>query len=125
MDSPQIVIVEDEAIIALELKFILEAKGFRIPKILTTGEQAVNYILKHSPDLVLMDIRIKGRLDGIQAVQQIKKSKKVPVIFLTGNTDLISAQQIKQTRPVAILNKPVAEWELMEAIEQALDSRKA
>lgn len=124
MNSYQILIVEDEAIIALELKLILEANGFKTLKIATSGEEAIELAEEYFPDLILMDIRIKGELDGVKAALKIKQSRDIPVIFITGNTDLISEHQIKQTRPVAIIGKPVAEWELLDAINSAIESRK-
>ncbi|OQX88245.1 hypothetical protein B6D60_02475 [candidate division KSB1 bacterium 4484_87] len=120
MQTPRILVVEDEAIIALEINMILESQGFTVTSIATSGEQAVESARENLPDLVLMDVRIRGEFDGIKAAEKIQSIKKIPVIFLTGNTDLISEGQLKQTNPVAVLSKPVAEWELLDAIQDAL-----
>ncbi|NOZ61520.1 MAG: response regulator [Calditrichaeota bacterium] len=122
MDAPRILVVEDEAIIALEIHLILESQGFSVLSTATSGQQAVNLAAKKLPDLVLMDVRIKGEFDGIKAAEKIRQARKIPVIFLTGNTDLISEKQLQQTKPAAVLSKPVAEWELLDAIESALNS---
>lgn len=122
-DSPrmtQILIVEDERIIARNLKENLESLGYAVLGIAVSGETAVEKATQLRPDLVLMDIRLKGSMDGIQAAQQIWESLSIPVIFVTGHSDQRTLERAKITAPFGYLLKPVKERELSVAITVAL-----
>lgn len=120
MKKAKILIVEDEALIALELKLKIESIDFQVISVVPSGEQAVEAAKKHHPNLILMDIMLKGNVDGIQAASQIKADQDIPIIYMTGNSHLKTDKRLLATMPVAVLAKPVMEWELFEVIEQAL-----
>jgi PAS domain S-box-containing protein len=116
----QILVVEDESIIALNLTENLKSLGYGVVGIAASGEKAVQKAVKLHPDLVLMDIRLKGKMDGIQAAQQIWESLQIPVIYVTGHSDQSTLQRAKITAPFGYIIKPVKERELSVAIEMAL-----
>ena len=110
----KILIVEDQSIIALDLKNVLTKKGFQVSAICDTGEEAI--LLVHTnflPDLILMDIMLKGELTGIQTAQEINKKFKIPVIFLTASTDVETYLAALKTQPKKYIMKPV-EFDLLE-----------
>lgn len=116
----QILVVEDEKIIALNLKESLESLGYTVVGIADSGEKAVEKVTKSCPDLVLMDIRLKGNLDGIAAAQQIWENWQIPAIYVTGHSDKSTLERAKVTAPFGYILKPVKEQELYVAIETAL-----
>jgi PAS domain S-box-containing protein len=116
----QILVVEDETIIALNLKESLESLGYIVVGIATSGKKAVEKATKFRPDLVLMDIRLKGSMDGISAAQQIWENFSIPAIFVTGHSDRSTLERAKLTAPFGYILKPVKEQELYVAIETAL-----
>ena len=116
----QILVVEDETIIALNLKESLESLGYTVVGIAASGEKAIEKATKYRPDLVLMDIRIKGNMDGISTAQQIWESCSIPAIYVTGHSDRSTLERAKVTAPFGYLLKPVKEQELYIAIETAL-----
>jgi len=119
MARERIMIVEDDAIIAMRLQDTLESWGY--PTAITAnGERAVEWVNEFSPDLVLMDIRLDGRLDGIQAAEQIRTILGPPTIFLTAYSDEELIERAKLTEPYGYLVKPVHERELRSTIEMAL-----
>jgi PAS domain S-box-containing protein len=114
-----ILVVEDERIIALNLKENLESLGYSVVAIAASGEKAVEKATQLHPDLVLMDIRLQGNLDGIQAAQQIWENLSIPVIYVTGHSDQSTLERAKITAPFGYILKPVKERELYVAIETA------
>jgi hypothetical protein len=116
----KILVVEDERIIALNVRESLESLGYIVPAIVASGEKAVEKALALRPDLVLMDIRLKGNIDGIQAAEQIWESLSIPVIYVTGHSDKSTLERAKITAPFGYILKPVKEQELYVAIETAL-----
>ena len=118
--QPQILIVEDESIVALDIQNRLRRLGYLVPTFVATGEDAIAQIAATSPDLVLMDIKLKGGMDGIEAAQHIKEKYGIPVIYLTAFADEITLQRAKLTEPFGFLLKPFEERELLAAIRMAL-----
>lgn len=116
----QILVVEDERIIALNLKENLEALGYAVVGIAASGEKAVEKATEFHPDLVLMDIRLQGNMDGIEAAQQIWDNFSIPVIYVTGHSDKSTLERAKVTAPFGYILKPVKEQELQVSIETAL-----
>jgi PAS domain S-box-containing protein len=116
----QILVVEDERIIALNLKESIESLGYAVPAIAASGEIAIQKANELRPDLVLMDIRLKGEMDGIEAAQQIWESLQIPVIYVTGHSDQSTLERAKITAPFGYILKPLKERELYVAIETAL-----
>ena len=119
-DSIRILVVEDESVIAFNLQETLESLEYSVPAIATTGEQAIHETAHLHPDLVLMDIRIKGNMDGIEAAERIWNHYQVPVIYVTGHSDKSTVERAKLTAPFGYLLKPIQERELYVAIESAL-----
>jgi PAS domain S-box-containing protein len=118
--SIQILVVEDEIIIALNLKENLESLGYSVVALAKSGEKAIEKARVLHPNLVLMDIRLKGKIDGIEAAQQIWENFSIPVIYVTGHSDRNTLEQAKLTAPFGYILKPVKERELSVAIEIAL-----
>ena len=102
----KILIVEDEMIIAADISMNLTKFGYQVLGIKTKGEDAVSSIENNRPDLILMDIMLAGEMDGIETAQQILTTSKVPVIFLTSNSDDATFQRAIQAKPYAFISKP-------------------
>ena len=118
--APNILIVEDERIIALDLKVILKRLGYCLAGITASGAEAVDLCNALRPDLVLMDIFLKGEMDGVDAACVIQSECGIPVIYLTAHTDRVTLQRAKRTAPYGYVLKPVdANW-LRTAVEVAL-----
>ncbi|MCL4294915.1 MAG: EAL domain-containing protein [Anaerolineae bacterium] len=120
MIQTQILLVEDENLIALDLTHRLTNLGYKVVGWVPSGEEAVVLAAKLSPDLILMDIKLKGRIDGIEAAEQIKAQQDIPIIYLTAFVDKATIQRAKITVPFGYLVKPVDERELSTIIEMAL-----
>lgn len=120
MDNINILIVEDESIIAMELDARLRELGYGVSDTASTGEEAIIKAGDTRPDLVLMDIMLKGNMDGIEAAHQIEARFHLPVIYLTANTDPVTIQRAKLSGPYGYLIKPFEEEALKITIEMAL-----
>ncbi len=120
MDKMRIVIVEDEGLVALGIKDGLEHMGYTVSGIAETGEDSLLLVREFKPDLVLMDIRLKGQMDGIEAAQVIQKKYAVPVIFLTAHSDESTLQRSLSSDSFGYIIKPFDERTLHAAIEVAL-----
>ena len=120
MPKARIVVVEDEAIVAMDLRAKLEDLGYAVPGSSHSGEDAVNLVSLVQPDLILMDIRLSGEMDGIQAAGEIHKTLDIPVVFLTAYADEATLERAKQTEPLGYLLKPVDNKSLQTVVELAL-----
>ena len=120
MNKARILIVEDEAIIALELKTNLRSLGYEVTSVVNTGEEAIKKAEADKPDLILMDIRIKGELDGIEAAEVIRNRFGIPVIFSTAYLDEERIERAKITMPFGYVLKPFQEKDLKITIQMAL-----
>ncbi|MCE1165047.1 MAG: response regulator [Bacteroidetes bacterium] len=116
----RILIVEDEQIIAEDIAYRLNALGYEVADKVATGHEAVEKAGTLSPDLILMDIVLKGTIDGIQAHEMIKEKYDIPVIFLTSFSDETTFSRAKMTQPFGYIIKPFEERELKSNIEIAL-----
>ncbi|RLA86666.1 MAG: hypothetical protein DRG58_11810 [Deltaproteobacteria bacterium] len=116
----RILIVEDERIIAEDLKQTLETLGYSVSAIVASGEEAINAVAAQNPDLVLMDIVLKGEMDGIAAAAQIRSLFKIPVVFLSAYGDAQTLERAKVTEPFGYILKPFDNRELHINIEIAL-----
>ncbi len=116
----RIFVVEDESIVAIDLMNSLKVLGYQVAGHASTGKDAVAKVLEVRPDLVLMDIILKGAMDGIQACEAIRARLDIPVIFLTACADEATLQRAKITEPLGYLLKPFEEWELHGHIDVAL-----
>jgi diguanylate cyclase (GGDEF)-like protein/PAS domain S-box-containing protein len=120
MPKASILIVEDEHIIAIDIQNSLEDLGYTIVGHADRGEDAVKKAEKLQPDLILMDIGLKGEMDGIEAAEQIRARVKLPVIFLTAFANQSTLDRARQAEPYGYVLKPFEEHELVIAIDMAL-----
>ncbi|MDO5835850.1 MAG: response regulator [Methanobacterium sp.] len=119
MSRSKILVVEDEALTGMELQKKLVLWGYDVIDIVSSGEDAVKKALELDPDLILMDILLKGCMNGIDAAKVIRKNKEIPIIYLTAYCNSETFQGAKITQPQAYLIKPFDENELKFAIEMA------
>jgi CheY-like chemotaxis protein len=120
MSKETILVIEDETIVGMELKDDLERLGYQVPEIVANGEDVVQAVARHHPDLLLMDVRIAGSVDGIEAAFQAKAEFDIPVIYLSAYSDPDTLRRAALTMPEAYLLKPFDEKELAANVELAL-----
>lgn len=120
MDKIKVLIVEDEAIIAMDIKNRLEHLGHIITAIAYSGDEAIKMAAQTHPDIVLMDIMLGESMDGIEAARQIHNFLDIPIIYLTAYADKKTLARAKITKPFGYILKPFEERELHSAIEIAL-----
>jgi CheY-like chemotaxis protein len=120
MDETKILIVEDQTIVALNIKSQLKNMGYAVPGTAVSGEEAIKEAELTNADLVLMDIMLKGDMDGIEAARIIKSRFGTPVIYLTACTDFETLERAKQTDPEGYISKPFKEEDLCKNIEDVL-----
>ncbi|MCB0854126.1 MAG: response regulator, partial [Bacteroidetes bacterium] len=106
MRTIKVLIVEDEMIVAKDISYYLEELGCEVCGLLMEGEQVLPFLEKEVPDIILMDIMLKGKLDGVSTVHLIRKDYTIPIIYLTANTDDQSFEMAKATKPFAFIEKP-------------------
>lgn len=124
MYKSKIMIIEDDAIEAMDIKLNLESMGYDVPAVAGSGENALPKISECKPDLVLIDIIIKGSMNGLEVAQRIKDEFDLPFIYLTSHSDKGTMQKAKLTEPFAYLMKPFDSKELNYSIEIALYKHK-
>ncbi|HEY6342652.1 MAG TPA: ATP-binding protein [Bryobacteraceae bacterium] len=120
MAATKILIVEDDGIIAEDISENLTRLGYERTAIAYDGRSAVDMALEMRPDIVLMDIKLRGDLDGIQAAEQIRRRVRAPIVYLTANAEPDTLQRAKTTEPFGYLLKPYKAQELRTTIEMAL-----
>jgi len=120
MSKIDILIVEDESIVAKDLQLSLKKFGYNVIGIAATAEKAIELARAKKPNLILMDIMLKDKSNGVEAAEIIKEELHVPVIYLTANTDKDTVQKAKITEPHGFIVKPFKEIDLQTSIEMAL-----
>ena len=125
LDQPKILIVEDEMIIAANISLELNNLGYEVTGIITRGEEALLHIKHQQPDILLLDINLKGELDGIETAKEMQKKHNVPIIYLTANADDANFNRAKETHPYAFITKPFKKLDLKRAIELTLSQLKS
>jgi CheY-like chemotaxis protein len=118
---PRILVVEDDRVTALMIRKSLEQWGYEIAGPVSYGEEVVPLVQETEPSLVLMDIKLKGDVDGIEATRRINELFNIPVIYLTGNSDKATLKNALKARSVGYLKKPVNKKDLRKAIDAALN----
>ena len=113
-------VVEDELVNTMDIEDKLKALGYQVVSICTTGEEAVQTALELHPDLILMDIYLKGKMDGIGAAEIIRAQESIAVIYLTASNDEATLERAKITEPYAYIEKPISSRELHIAVEVAI-----
>ncbi len=124
MEKKQILIVEDERIVAEDLRADLQGLGYHITAIASTGEDAIKKVNENNPDLILMDINLKGDMDGIEAADQIRSSYDIPIVYLTAYADENTIERAKLTDPFGYIIKPFDDRSLHVNIEMSLYKHK-
>jgi len=118
MDNPvKILIVEDEMIIGANISLQLSDLGYEVTGIVPRGEEALIHMEQNKPDIVLLDIQLKGELDGIETARRMQLTNHIPIIYLTANTDENHFNRAKETNPYAFISKPFKKLDLQHAIE--------
>ena len=125
MPRARILLVEDEIVTAGVAEKMLKAFGYQVCAVASTGEDAVKAAEKGKPNLVLMDIMLKGKVDGIEAADEIRTRFNIPVVYLTSCADDATLERAKISKPFGYMVKPLQERELYVAIEMALFRHKA
>ncbi len=125
MSTANILIVEDESIIALDIQNSLLNAGYAVAALATCAEEALNLAAQLMPDLVLMDIRLRGEMDGVDTAEKIRREFNLPVVYLTAHADENTLQRAKISEPFGYILKPFEDRELITTIEIALSRHKA
>jgi diguanylate cyclase (GGDEF)-like protein/PAS domain S-box-containing protein len=120
MQRPRILVVEDDGIIAKDICDTLRRLSYEVAGTAVSGEMAVQQATTLRPDLILMDIRLKGPMDGITAAERIIQQQATPVVYLTAHSDIATLQRARNTTPYGYLIKPFAEHDLHTTVEIAL-----
>lgn len=116
MSKIKILIVEDETIVALDIKSAIQKLGHEVTKSVTNYDEAIESVVENEPNIILMDINLKNSLDGIEASKAIQKIKNIPIIYLTAFSDDETISRAVQTNPVGYLIKPFKREELKSTI---------
>jgi CheY-like chemotaxis protein len=124
MTPLRILIVEDERVISTDIRRRLSRMGHAVVGIAASGEEAIEDAQRLQPDLVLMDVRLRGHMDGIEAAQHIRAQFEIPVIFMSAYTTVQTLEHIWRTMPAGYLSKPFFEPQLRLALERALETRR-
>lgn len=124
MKKPRIMVVEDEYVVAVDIQKALESLEYEVTAVVATGKGAIEKVEEIKPDLVLMDIVLKGEINGIETAGQIKSRFDIPVIYLTAFTSEEIVESAKTTEPFGYLVKPFNISNLRSAIEMALHKAK-
>src|SRR5271166_4943340 len=121
----KVLVVEDEGIVAYDLARRLRKAGYDVPAIASSGQQALECIEETCPDVILLDIRLQGTMDGIALAMEVRERYKLPVVYLTAHADRATIERAKITGPFGYLVKPVGNVNLASAIEVALYKHRA
>jgi len=120
MEKPTILVVEDEYITGADLQNKLRKMGFDVPLIVDTGQQAIDAAAGLQPDLILMDITLKGEMTGIEAAEVIGRQQGIPVVFLTAHSDETTVEKAVRSVPFGYLIKPIDDRALRTTLQMAL-----
>ncbi len=124
MQSNKVLIVEDDPIMGMHIQSVLRKAKYEILGVLTSGLDAIEFVIQHTPGIILMDVMLDGLYDGIETSIEINKIKNIPVIYLTGLNDNSTINRAKITFPYSFMSKPFAEMELLANVELTLFKHK-
>jgi CheY-like chemotaxis protein len=120
----RILVVEDEAVVAMSERFVLESLGYQVTSCVASGEQAIAAVERESPDLVLMDVRLHGRMSGVEAAREIHRRFSIPIVFVTANDgDELHIADLPS--PGARIPKPFTDEQLERTLRQTLGGTEA
>ena len=117
MQKIKLLIVEDEAIVALFLKVQLEKRGYFVCGLVTSGEQAIKLTREEEPDIIIMDVHLAGKIDGLQTAAAIRLFSKANIIVVTGYEDEELRKKVEELKSTAFIIKPVSINDILEIIE--------
>ena len=124
MSKTKVLVVEDETIVSKDIQYSLDKLGYQIIGSASTGELAIKLLESISPDIILMDIMLKGKINGLETANLIKLKKNIPIIFLTAYADDFTLSKAKRTEPEGYILKPFKEIDLKTNIELAIYKHK-
>lgn len=124
MAQTRVLVVEDESIVSKDIQLSLKKLGYEVAGAATTGEKAIALAMETSPDIILMDIMLKGDMNGIEAAGAIREKTGTPVIFLTAYADESTLNKAKVTQPYGYIIKPFKEIDIHTSIEMAMYKHK-
>jgi DNA-binding NarL/FixJ family response regulator len=114
----RVLVVEDNHVVALDIMNIVRDNGGTVVGHATTGSRAIHLALQHKPDVVLMDVRLDGSLDGVSAASTIRRVQHTPIVFVTGQGDAVTLRRVAEFGDAPVLLKPVDPSALQNAITQ-------
>jgi DNA-binding LytR/AlgR family response regulator len=120
MNKIKVVIIEDEFPVAEDIRLTLEQQGYEVLSVFDRAETALPFIVQNDPDILLADIKLIGKMDGISMVEELQQEIKLPVIYITANSDAATYDRAKKTNPHAFLVKPFTTVNLLSAIDLAV-----
>jgi len=112
MQTKKVLIVEDELIISLLIERMVNNLGHQVIEKVSSGEAAINVVQQHDIDIILMDIRLQGEINGIETMKKIREQQDIPVIYISGNTDKLHQDQVESGEYIEFLSKPITLSEL-------------
>lgn len=115
-DQVRVLIVEDEILLAIDMRTMLEANGCTVVGIAASADQAISVAERERPDLVLMDVRLEGQRDGVDAAIEIRQRLDIPSLFVTANADARTQERAQAARPFGFIVKPFSEMMLLKAL---------
>lgn len=121
MSKADVLLVEDEQIAAMDIREMIEQSDYNVTSVVDSAEDALTEVEELPVDLVIMDIRLNGERDGIDAVREMNEQQQVPVVYLTAHSDDDTLKRAKETNPAGFLVKPVTEADLRTTIEMVLE----
>lgn len=121
--SYDVLVAEDEAIVALEIKVLLSQHNYNVVGIVKSGEDLIEEATYKDPDIIVSDIHLKGKLSGIDAAKIIHQSKDIPVVFLTGDGDNSTYLKALAASPRAFLLKPFSERKFIKSIKDSIEAK--
>ncbi len=125
MEKALILIVEDQLLVAQSIEAMVKGHGMEVLGTVTSGEAALTFAEQRPPDLVIMDIKLQGKLDGIQTAKALHETLRIPVIFLSDFTDNVTVKKALAAYPVNYLAKPFTERDLLRAVDLAIFNANA
>lgn len=120
MEKVRVVIIEDEFVIAEDMETHLRLSGYEVTGKFDKAEKALPFILDNQPDILLVDIKLAGSMNGIGLVKEVQTSLSIPIVYITANSDQATYEKAKNTRPHAFLVKPFSSANLLAAVDLAL-----
>jgi CheY-like chemotaxis protein len=121
----RVLIVEDDMLLSMVEERIIEKLGYEVVGKLVYGEEAVDKVDELNTDVIVMDISLKGDMDGIEAMEKIREKSDIPVIYLSGSTDRYHYERARKTNFIAYLKKPVTSSDLKDPLENAVEELSA